>query len=95
MKRKKISVFKLVRMVFITFLIMISLMFVFKTSANCSTSNNYKEIIVHRGDNLWRIAKRNGHNANIQMIIYEIKKMNNMETSDIFPGQNLKIPLNY
>lgn len=55
-----------------------------------------KEIFVNESDTLWNIAYdicyENEH-LNIQNVIIEIKKINNLNTSDIYVGQKLFIPV--
>jgi LysM repeat protein len=51
----------------------------------------YEKTIVSKGDTLWSIAKDYGGNINKK--IFEIKKINNLETSDIYIGQELLIPI--
>lgn len=55
-----------------------------------------KEITIEESDTLWNIANdicNNNENLNIQNVIIEIKKMNNLSTSDIYIGQQLSIPI--
>ena len=52
------------------------------------------KVIVQNGDTLWNLAKRYyGENTDLREVIYEIRKINNMNNSDIRPGQKIKIPL--
>lgn len=54
--------------------------------------NEYK---VGEGDTLWRISKYySDGNIDIRQFIYEIKKLNDMETSAIYEGDIIKIPTN-
>ena len=53
----------------------------------------YTEIIVMYGDTLWDIAVEiSDGSIHIRKMIFEIKKINNMETSDLHIGQLVKIP---
>ncbi|ADG82355.1 cell division suppressor protein YneA [Thermincola potens] len=55
----------------------------------------YKEVTIKSGDTLWDLVKSAyGSNVNIEKAIYEIRKLNHKTTSDIYPGEKLKIPLN-
>lgn len=66
------------------------------SSNNLMNQSNVKveDVTVKSGDTLWNIAKRYyNSNADLREIIYEIKKINNLSTSDLRPGQQIKIPL--
>ena len=58
----------------------------------------YKKIYVSNGDTLWQIAseqsKENPYyeNKDINSIIYNIKKINNLQNSNLSIGQELLIP---
>lgn len=56
-----------------------------------------KTIIVEKNDTLWSIAedicKTSSGNLNIQNIIIEIKNINNLNSSEIFVGQELNVPI--
>lgn len=55
---------------------------------------DYEEVEVVEGDTLWNIAV--GYlpeKTDIRKMIYDIKEFNNMETSYIYPGDIIKIPL--
>ncbi len=50
----------------------------------------YQSIMVSQGDTLWSIAS--GLKGNVNENIYNIKKLNNLDSSNIFIGQELVIP---
>lgn len=50
----------------------------------------YENIVVSEGDTLWSIANNIGGNVNKN--IYEIKRINRLESSMIYIGQELQIP---
>lgn len=58
----------------------------------------YKEIYVSNGDTLWDIAKFERDNnqyyegKDIREIIFDIKKINDLQNSDIYEHQKLLIP---
>jgi hypothetical protein len=54
---------------------------------------SYKHITIKSGDNLWSIALENYTGGDIREYIYKIQKTNNMNTSEIYAGNQLKIPI--
>jgi len=49
---------------------------------------------VKPGDTLWQIASEHmNKGTDIRKLIYEIKAINSMDDSVIFPGQLIKIPV--
>lgn len=52
----------------------------------------YQSITVCPGETLWSIASSLGGNVNQN--VYEIKKLNHLDSSLIYVGQNLMIPEN-
>jgi LysM repeat protein len=50
-------------------------------------------VTVNKGDTLWSIANQYSHEAgiSIQEYIYEIRKMNNLKSVTIHPGQSLQV----
>lgn len=44
------------------------------------------------GDTLWKIAEEQNKNGDIRKYIYEIKRINQLEDSLIYPGMSLKLP---
>ena len=70
-------------------------------SANKSYSNTdleYKIEYASSGDTLWTIAQKESKNnkyyqdKDVREIVYELKKINNMQSSDLNIGQEIKIP---
>ncbi|MGM0445780.1 MAG: cell division suppressor protein YneA [Bacillota bacterium] len=54
----------------------------------------YKNIEIKNGQTLWKIVEKEfGNDTNIRKYVYQIKKINNLENSNIRPGQVLKIPV--
>ena len=55
-----------------------------------------KAITIESGDTLWDIASdlcKNNENLNIQNVVIDIKKINGLNNSDIYVGQQLSIPI--
>lgn len=53
----------------------------------------YVEIIVKNGESLWQLTKAHYKgNSDIRKVIYKVKKINNLESAEIQPGQIIRIP---
>ncbi|GAW91476.1 LysM peptidoglycan-binding domain-containing protein [Calderihabitans maritimus] len=65
-----------------------------RTVAADSGKAIFKEVVVRKGDTLWNVAKRHLQpGEDIRAFIYEIKQINSLETSMVYPGQVLRIPV--
>lgn len=53
----------------------------------------YDTITIESGDTLWEIAHRYNNGGDVRKVILEIKKANNMKSSEIFAGEELIVPL--
>jgi len=67
----------------------------FTPSSGATEVQKYISIEVKPGDTLWQIASEHMNKGkDIRKLIYEIKAINSMDDSAIFPGQLIKIPVN-
>ena len=48
--------------------------------------------VVQEGDTLWKIAAAEGQGGDPRKYVYEVKVLNRLSTSEIFPGQKLTLP---
>lgn len=81
---------------FFTFLFLIlgvMITFVFADISYGTKQKEYKLIEIKYGDTLWDIADRYRGNTEIRKFLYEIKKVNSLDTSEIYTGDTLKIPV--
>ena len=54
---------------------------------------NFKEYYISKGDNLWNIALENmPEGYDVRKMVYEIKKINGIETGLIYEGSTIRIP---
>lgn len=95
-KRKfKFSKYKVIRNFTIIGLVLF-LFFTLKSNAY-NTKENYKTIIVSKGQTLWTIAENEKEinefykTKDIRAIVNSIEKTNNLNTSTIYENQKLKI----
>ncbi|WP_077367578.1 cell division suppressor protein YneA [Anaerosalibacter sp. Marseille-P3206] len=100
MKKKKIRIANKKRfIVSILFIISISLIItIILTSKNKVYSSKYEkkyvEVTIKRGDTLWSIALNNKpENYDTREIVYEIMMANNLEDSNLNPGDVIKVPI--
>lgn len=79
------------------FLFIILAMVGFFTSFQFGKQQVYTyEMEVTQNDTIWNIAKdvcKNNSDLNIQNVVLEIKSINKLNTSDIYVGQVLNIPI--
>ena len=79
-------------------ILVLGVLFCMKNVSSSETIIDYKTITVNKGDTLWSIAsyeqEENGYykDADIRDIVYNIKKVNNLKTSNLSEKQTLKIP---
>ena len=93
MKKSKLK--NILMLVFI--IIILNTIFSIKSSYS-KVEVNYKSEYASQGDTLWSIAERESKNnkyyqdKDIRYIIYDLKKLNNLQSSDLVVGQKIIIP---
>jgi LysM repeat protein len=56
--------------------------------------DKYKLVSVEYGDTLWGIAEENcNRDQDIRELIFKIREINNLKSSDIYLGSRLRIPI--
>jgi len=66
---------------------------VFASTVYDSKEPSYVSVRVREGDNLWNIVSMYSKDKDIRKYIYEVKKLNKMNDSNIYPGQNILLPI--
>ena len=67
-------------------------------SAYSNVETKYKEEYIYAGDTLWSIAKEELENnkyfegKDIRYVVDELKKVNNLSSSNLSEGDKIKIP---
>ena len=76
------------------------LVFLFIGVVNISVANTnkkeaeYIDYTITKGETLWSIAREyTPDNKDIRQTIYEIKQINNMQTSNVYENQTIKIKI--
>lgn len=83
--------------IFQNIIILLILFVIISTFLNVSLGSNKlttKTLIVDSGTTLWNIANKictNNSNLNVQNVILQIKKLNNLDDSIIYEGQELLV----
>lgn len=78
----------------VVLILLIAIAIPFASKVNGETPLKYEKVVVYPGDTLWSIASRNKtSNTDIRKLIYEIRKLNKLESAVITPGQEILIPL--
>ena len=95
---RKLNMKKIMRSsVVITVLVLLVLLFIHSTSLSYEDIK-YSEVYVCSGDTLWSIAKSEQENNNyykgkdVREIIFDIKKVNNLSSSELVINQKILIP---
>lgn len=87
---------------FITSIIILSLIFIVLSSVITQTfiskgleKQKFVTVTVNSGDTLWELGKAyKPESEDVRYFIYKIKKTNDIASNYIYPGQELKIPVN-
>lgn len=94
-KNKKTSKTRLRLFIFFSLAIIILCSAIGFEVAKGRTQIEYALILVRPGDNLWNIAQKHyPKNQDLRKSVWEIRKINNLDSANIKPGQVLKIPVN-
>ncbi|MGI5838292.1 MAG: cell division suppressor protein YneA [bacterium] len=85
---------RLISVVLVFAAALLALCAVTRTEVNAQDSAELLRIVVRPGDTLWDIAGEYGRGGQIDIrrFIHQIRKTNNLMTSDLTPGQVLYIP---
>jgi len=94
-KDKKLDFIKILSAVIGILLLSILFISFFSLIGFGENSSNFINHEIQNGESLWSIASQyyNKNNVDLRKIIYEIKKINNIDSAVINPGRELIIPI--
>ena len=98
-KLKIINRNKFVRTILIILSILAIVICIFINNSYSNSNLNYKQEYINKGDTLWSIAEEEIRNnpyykdEDVRKVIYEIRELNNLKTSDLIEGVQIKIPV--
>ncbi len=80
-------------LLFVSVVVLMSVIAISQMSAfaNKEIGSEYISYIVQPNDSLWSIAEEFGGDADIRQTMYEIKKLNQLESSSLMVGTRLLI----
>lgn len=82
------------RVILILLLVGIGLVMFNHGKAAEKDSSKYITVTVYPGDTIWSLAaEHKPDNIDIRKLIYDIREENKLETANIYPGQQLIIPI--
>lgn len=97
-RKRKLNIFRVMNAILILWFIISIILIIFLSNKSYSyKETTIKNVAVSSGETLWDIAKREKYNNeyykdyDIRDIILEIKALNNLNNSDIYCNQILKI----
>ncbi|OIK11008.1 cell division suppressor protein YneA [Bacillus sp. MUM 116] len=73
------------------------LAFMFSVDFNSAANDHYQKITVSEGDSLWKISQEyaNEHSLSNKEFVNWVKLHNKLEDEQIYPGEEIVIPVNY
>lgn len=95
---KIVNVKKFIRTVSILGILVLMLI-IFSNKTYSKVDTKYREEYIVSGDTLWNISKEESkynkyfENKDIREIVSEIKRINKLETLDLYEGQKILIPV--
>ena len=97
-EKTKLNIKKVVLSIIIIILLAISLIVMLGGKTSSHVEMSLKTIYVAYGETLWEIARIESKNneyyakQDIRYIVKDIKQLNNLTSSNLYPGQELLVP---
>ncbi|HEX2926590.1 MAG TPA: LysM peptidoglycan-binding domain-containing protein [Ruminiclostridium sp.] len=80
-------------LVFLFITLFITSTLIYTLSVEGFSEPQYRSVTVRKGDSLWSIAGKCGGNTDIRKKIFLIKKINHMNTSDLYEDSTILVPV--
>ena len=77
---------------FLTITLITLVVFCSPFNAKSYSNTSPKEVMVQKGETLWKIVNKHYPDDNLPKKTYEIAEINNIEDGAIYPGQTLILP---
>ena len=95
---RKLDVKRIMKLIVVMVILVITILLFIHSTSLSFRDTQYREIYVCSGDTLWDIAKNEQQNndyykgKDIREVIFHIKKINNLPSSDLNINQKILIP---
>ncbi len=95
---RKLNVKRIIKLIAVMVVLVITILLFIHSTSLSYRDTQYREIYVCSGDTLWDIAKNEQQNndyykgKDIREVIFHIKKINNLPSSDLNINQKILIP---
>ena len=95
---RKLNVKRIIKLIVVMVVLVITILLFIHSTSLSYRDTQYREIYVCSGDTLWNIAKNEQQNndyykgKDIREVIFHIKKINNLPSSDLNINQKILIP---
>lgn len=95
---RKLNVKRIMKLIVVMVVLVIMILLFIHSTSLSYRDTQYREIYVCSGDTLWDIAKLEQQNndyykgKDIREIIFDIKKVNNLSSSDLNINQKILVP---
>ena len=95
---RKLNVKRIIKLIAVMVVLVITILLFIHSTSLSFRDTQYREIYVCSGDTLWDIAKNEQQNndyykgKDIREVIFHIKKINNLPSSDLNINQKILIP---
>ncbi len=95
---RKLNVKRIIKLIVVMVVLVITILLFIHSTSLSYRDTQYREIYVCSGDTLWDIAKNEQQNndyykgKDIREVIFHIKKINNLPSSDLNINQKILIP---
>ncbi len=92
--RYKFGFVRCVALIMLLLIVTTGLLMQVSSAEGLKKEKPYFEMYIKSGDTLWDLAKRyTPKGKDLRKTIYEISTLNELVSSDIYPGQIIKIPI--